>query len=143
MQVTPNYIHLQRGLMFLKALSAPRTDVVPTHPRSPRASKQLKTHEGVTPGGGSAAPSAAPSPLTGGFSGFTGLSKPSFTPPPGSGAGGRTPPASASGTPVSQLAVASERKAVHMMEQLHPYDDQWTIKVGGSGRGGGRRKGGG
>ena len=86
-----------------------------------------KTSEGITPGS------------AGGFSGFN--AKPVFTPPPSVGA--RTPPppppsagapatgvSAASGTPVTHLAVASERKTVHQMQQLHPYDDQWTIKVG-------------
>ena len=83
-------------------------------PLSPRAAKQPKTHDGITPGAVGLSP--APSPPSTGAGAFGGF-KPTFTPPPsGSGSARSTPlPFGAGGTPVTQVAVAPERKTVHQV----------------------------
>ncbi|GAX77044.1 hypothetical protein CEUSTIGMA_g4491.t1 [Chlamydomonas eustigma] len=96
----------------------------PSPSEDPRLAKSMKTHEGGTPSSLNAV-HLSPTPSI--LKGFSPLSTPTGhqTPPV-------TPTLAAAGTPVqhvTQLAVASEKKNINLIQQLHPYQDSWNVKV--------------
>jgi hypothetical protein len=90
---------------------------------SPRMAKSMKAHDGGTPSNMLTAQLSPPPSILKGFS-------PLSTP-----AGLQTPPVTPAAAfdkpaqPITQLAMASEKKNANLIQQLHPYQDSWSIKV--------------
>lgn len=111
----------------LPASPSPTLPLPHLPPPCSHKSKAAKLSEGMTPGGPGARVTLSPP-------GWGGQQTPTaaLTPPSVIGKGASNTPG-ASVTPLTKLATAPEKKQYHKLDQLHPYETSWTIKVWGWG----------